>query len=205
MLVLAAALTVFFVTKDIVTPLWRRLWEPWVSSMSDGPRTFWGHLVIWSFPMAVVSLLSVLWLVHTGRFAALSLRRSSPQAVRDGLWGALGVVTLSFPVLLALGQPMAFGINFWSIAGNLFSNAYEEIVNRALVFGAAWYCIGSALGAALISGVVFGFTHEQYPPSIQLYVSAVGALFCYVYARSGNLLAPWIAHQISDSIIDMFF
>jgi hypothetical protein len=47
-----------------------------------------------------------------------------------------------------------------------------------------------------------GLSHTQYPLPMQLMVVLVGGLLGWLYLRSGNLLAPWIVHQLSDMVLD---
>jgi membrane protease YdiL (CAAX protease family) len=200
--VLLGAVGLVFVALSLVTPAWRRVVDPWVDSLERGPRLFMGHAIVWSLPTAALSLVAIAWLVRSGRFRSLSLTRDLPRALVDGAWGALAAIALAVVTAAAAHMPFGFHVNPWGIAGNVLSNAYEEAFFRALVFTAAWYATGRAFVAALISGAVFGFTHYQYPIAGRVLTGVVGAIWSAVYARTGNFVAPWLAHQLSDVVLD---
>src|SRR6185369_17290387 len=109
---------------------------------------------------------------------------------------------------IAIAAALATGMHFhwhpdgWAMLGNVFSNFYEELFYRGLVFAAAWYATGSALAGAAVSGWAFGYTHAQFPMPLRVLTGVVGALWSWAYARTGNLLAPYVAHELSDIILD---
>lgn len=204
-LVLAGALGVFFLAREVLNPAWRRyVVDAPIDSLPAGPRMLAGHLVQWSLCMAVASLAAIAWLVRTGRLRRPSLRRDLRRAATDGAWAAGATIAVVVVFAAVTHMPFAFHFGPWSAAGNLVSNAYEEIAYRGLVFAAAWYATGRVSLAALVSGAVFGFTHEQYPAALRVLTGAVGALWSWAYARTGNLVAPWLAHELSDLVRDLF-
>jgi membrane protease YdiL (CAAX protease family) len=153
--------------------------------------------------MAVCSVAAIAWLVRTKRLRAPSLRRGFGRAAVDGVWAAAATIAYGVVCAAAARMPFAFHFDPWSTVGNLVSNAEEEIAARGLVFAAAWYATGRVSLAALVSGAVFGLVHEQYPLLMRLNIAAVGAFWSWVYARTGNLVAPWLAHEIFDLVLDL--
>ena len=55
---------------------------------------------------------------------------------------------------------------------------------------------------AAVSGWAFGYTHTQFPLPLRVLTGLIGALWSWAYARTGNLLAPYVAHELSDIILD---
>ena len=162
-----------------------------------------GHLIVWTLPMAIFSGIALVFLIKTRRFQPLSITRGGRRAVVDGLLGALFAIVVALLALPLLHLRFGFAFRGWEQAGDLVSNAYEELVARGLVFTAAWYALDSRMLAALISGLLFGLTHEQYPPLLRVLVGITGAVWSLVYARTGNFAAPWIAHEGADLVLGL--
>lgn len=201
--VLAVAIGLVFLFRHVVFRDWYwRLFQPWWGRLPRGPHLLVGHLVVWSLPMALVAWLVIRVLVQSWRFQPLSLTRQWRQAVGDGIGGGLAASAIAIVAALASGMRFHWHPDAWAMAGNVFSNFYEELFYRGLVFAAGWYATGRALGGAVISGWAFGYTHTQFPMPMRMLVGVVGALWSWVYARTGNLLAPYIAHELSDIILD---
>jgi membrane protease YdiL (CAAX protease family) len=205
-LVLASALALVVVDRRVLTPQWERIIDPYYHSIDGaGPHLFVGHALVWSVPKAVASVVALAFLVRTGRFRRPSLVSNLRPAVLDGLIAALGIVAITVAVAPLVHLTFGFHVNPWGLAGNVFSNGYEEIFYRGLIFTAGWYATGRAWAGALISGAVFGATHDQYPVPLRVLVGVMGAILSVAYARSGNFVAPWLAHQLADTVLDAIF
>ncbi|WP_394833691.1 CPBP family intramembrane metalloprotease [Pendulispora rubella] len=202
-LVLLAALGVVYVARQVVTPRWRVCIDPWVHSLPRDARTVAGHVLVWTFPMAIFSGITLAFLIRSRRFEPLSLTRDLRRAVTDALWATLIGVVAVVAVAKGMGLPFGFRIRGWVLAANVVSNGYEELVERGLIFTAAWYALGSRLAAALFSGLVFALGHEQYPLPLRAVVAFGGFIWSWIYARTGNFLAPWLSHQLADMVLDV--
>lgn len=79
----------------------------------------------------------------------------------------------------------------------------EEHVFRKSIFGPLYQHIGG-IGAAVISSLLFAFLHLD--GHILLY-SIIGFAFCYVYYKTGSIIAPIISHMLMNllSILPLFF
>ena len=152
--------------------------------------------------MAIVAWLVLRVLAQSWRLQPLSLTRHWRRALVDGIAGGLIAAAIAIVAAWASGMHFGWHLDGWGIAGNLFSNFYEELFYRGLVFAAAWYATGSVVAGAAVSGWAFGYTHSQYPMPMRMLVGVVGALWSWAYARTGNLLAPYVAHELSDLILD---
>lgn len=89
----------------------------------------------------------------------------------------------------------------WKIAGNIFSNFYEEFVWRGfLLFG-----LRKLIGfwpAAVVSAASWAVFHTQYPLSGQLLIFAVGVGFAWLVRKTNSLWAPYVAHEVLDIVGD---
>jgi membrane protease YdiL (CAAX protease family) len=200
-LVVAVGLVLLF-RHVIFRPWYWRLFEPWWSHLPRGMHLVVGHVLVWSLPMALVAWLVLRVLAQSWRLQPLSLTRHWRRALVDGVIAGLVASALAIAVAAASGIHFHWHPDAWAMAGNVFSNFYEELFYRGLVFAAAWYATGSALAGATISGWAFGYTHAQFPMPMRVLVGVVGALWSWAYARTGNLVAPYVAHELSDIILD---
>ena len=120
------------------------------------------------------------------------------------LIGAFGAIALVLVVLIATGQGSAIrwiDPDPWSIAGNVFSNFYEEFIFRGFLLAALAAVIGF-LPAAVVTSALWAATHTQYPLSLQVTIFAVGVLLAWVAQSARTLWAPWGAHMIMDVVLD---
>ncbi len=201
--VLAVAIGLVFFFRLVVFRDWYwRLFQPWWGRLPRGEHLLVGHLLVWSLPMALVAWIVLRVLAQSWRLQPLSLTRHWRRALVDGIVGGLIASGIVIVLAAATGMHFHWHPDAWGIAGNVFSNFYEELFYRGLVFAAAWYATGSALAGAAVSGWAFGYTHGQFPMAMRVLVGGVGALWSWAYARTGNLLAPYVAHELSDLILD---
>ena len=201
--VAAVAVALVLLFRHVVFRGWYwRLFQPWWGRLPAGEHLLVGHLLVWSLPMALAAWLVILVLVQSWRLQPLSLTRHWRRALADGAVGGLAACALAIAAALATGMRFHWHPDAWAMAGNVFSNFYEELFYRGLVFAAAWYATGSALFGSLVSGWAFGYTHTQFPLPLRVLTGVVGALWSWCYARTGNLLAPYVAHELSDIILD---
>jgi len=201
--VLAIAVGLVFLFRHVVfRPWYWHLFQPWWGRLPRGENLLVGHVLIWSLPMALVAWLVLRILAQSWRLQPLSLTRHWRQALVDGSIGGLIASAVAIAAALATGMHFHWHPDGWAMAGNVFSNFYEELFYRGLVFACAWYATGSALAGAAVSGWAFGYTHGQFPMPLRVLTGLIGALWSWAYARTGNLLAPYVAHELSDIILD---
>jgi CAAX amino terminal protease family. len=89
----------------------------------------------------------------------------------------------------------------WKIAGNVFSNFYEEFVFRGFILTALRRMFGF-WPAALVSSAIWGTLHIQYPIPLRLLIVVVGIGLCWLVRRTQSLWAPYFAHEVLDLIGD---
>ena len=161
------------------------------------------HLFLYTTLQALACLLLWTILVRAGWMPklALSLRW---HTLAWGLAAGLLSIALTVAFFFATGQAGAFHsphVDLWNAGANVFSNFFEEYVYRGFILAA----LAAALGfwpAAILSSIMFGATHTQYPLALQGMIAALAAIWAWAGKRGGGLLAPYTAHMTLDWIID---
>ena len=165
---------------------------------------FLPHLLLYSTLTAGVAAL--FWLTFV-RARILPAPRLGPPTARQLGAGVVGgivalIATVVFVyVLFPPGTVHWIDPVPWKIAGNVFSNFYEEFVYRGFMLVA----LGAAVGfwpAAIISSAMWGYTHNQYPLSLQALIMAVGVYFSWLMRKARSLWTPYVSHMVLDIVGD---
>jgi membrane protease YdiL (CAAX protease family) len=93
-------------------------------------------------------------------------------------------------------------VDLWSALGNAVSNLCEEIVFSGLVLLALLAVTGRRAVAVVLASLLAAAVHTQYPLELRALVAVNGALMASVRLWTGSLWTSWIAHQLSDMVID---
>jgi len=163
------------------------------------------HALLYSTLCALTALALWLWLARARWVRPPSLAFSGGV----GAWGVLGgfvVITITVGALYALGHGGAFHaprVDPWLMAGNAFSNFFEELIFRGFLLTALMAALGF-WPAAILSSIAFGAVHTQFPLEIQVLVGVAGFVWCVVAVRARSLLAPYISHMTLDWLVDPF-
>lgn len=83
----------------------------------------------------------------------------------------------------------------WMLAAGLIPFC-EEVFFRGLLFGALRRRMSPEAAIAL-SSLVFGLAHGE---TVLLPTAALGALFCWLYQRTGSLVVPTLAHGLHNGL-----
>lgn len=78
----------------------------------------------------------------------------------------------------------------------LFGPIMEEFVFRKVIFG-FFFDLNGAVGAAVISSLLFAFVHMD---GHFLVYSTMGLVFCFLYTKTKNIATPIIAHVLMNTI-----
>lgn len=113
-----------------------------------------------------------------------------------GLGLAIFVVSMSW-----LTQSGTFYIHFGlsSILINVVSNLFEEILARGLLLQVLKDAFGTTT-AIIVSGLVFGLMHGIDAKGI--FIAFISWTIAWAVIKAKSLWAGWIAHQVSDMLID---
>ncbi len=153
-------------------PLWRR--------GELGAR----DLGLRAVPGARATGLAVLALLACTAFSYYWMRALHlPEPVRSGDEGLSHAPTLAIVlagVAACVGAPVVEEIFFRGFL-------YRSLRNRFTV-----------VGAALVSSMLFGFDHTQYPLSVRPVVMFFGVVMCLLYERTGSLLPGIAVHSLID-------
>lgn len=161
------------------------------------------HVFLYSTLAAICA--AIVW------FLLWRARRLEPAQLGAGrnmgtlaVLGAAGGVIAILVYFVATGQGGAIGWippDPWSLAGNMFSNFYEEFIFRGFILAA----LSRALGfwpAALLSSLAWAATHTQYPLDMRAVIAAIGVLLAWIRVRSRTIWAPYLSHMGFDIILD---
>ncbi|KAF1724270.1 CPBP family intramembrane glutamic endopeptidase [Pseudoxanthomonas japonensis] len=170
----------------LVLYVWRRRATPVERRESHDrlrlPGT-WG----WALGAGLATFVFSTVMSASGRALGLDLEPSNLDLIRDGF--------ARFPVFLAL-----FAV--------VLAPLYEELLFRRVLFGRLWQAGWPVLGLVL-SSLVFALVHEL--PGLNgkplgstvfliLVYAGMGAIFAWVYRRTGTLWAPIAAHILNNAI-----
>jgi membrane protease YdiL (CAAX protease family) len=167
-----------------------------------GPPAVLQHALLYSTATAFACLVGWLLLSAVKLLPPIALGRGR----RPLLWGFLGAViaialTLAFFEVTGLAKLHYIPPKPWILAGNLFSNFYEEFIFRGFLLVALSAVFGF-WPAALITSAAFGLVHDQYPLTVQGLVAAGGLVFAIAMKQAQTLWAPFLAHMGLDVVVD---
>lgn len=165
---------------------------------------FLPHVFLYSTLTAVGAAIAWLVFIKAGMLPWPQL--AWPTRIQVSLGAVGGVValvaSLAFAYFLLPGGTVHWIDPVpWKIAGNIFSNFYEEFIFRGFMLTA----LAAAIGfwpAAIVSSAMWGFTHTQYPLSLQALIAAIGIYWSFLVRRARSLWTPYSAHMVLDIIGD---
>jgi membrane protease YdiL (CAAX protease family) len=164
---------------------------------------FLPHLLLYSTLTALIAALLWLAFVRAGAVRGAlfgGFVRTLPIGVAAGLVSlavSLLVVWVAFPAgTIGWVDPQP-----WKIAGNLFSNFYEEFVFRGFIL-VALTAVLRFWPASILSSIMWAATHTQYPLSLQATIAIVGILFCWLVRQTKSVWPAYTGHMVLDIIGD---
>lgn len=165
---------------------------------------FLPHLLLYSTLLAAIAALIWFAFVRARVLPAPQLGPPTARQLGSGLVGGIVALIASVAFVYVLFPPGT--VHWidpvpWKIAGNLFSNFYEEFVYRGFLLVA----LGAAIGfwpAAIIASALWAYTHGQYPLSLQALIMAVGVYFSWLTRRARSLWTPYASHMVLDIVGD---
>ena len=164
---------------------------------------FLPHLLLYSTLPAVVC--AALWLILSNAklLAPIPLTRGH-NLVGYGVLGAAVAIVATVALILVtpeIGTLRWIGIDPWGIAGNVFSNFYEEFIFRGFILAGLSAVIGYWPAAIVASGL-WAAQHTQFPLSLRVLIGSIGIFWCWIRVRARTLWAPYFSHEIMDTILD---
>jgi membrane protease YdiL (CAAX protease family) len=164
---------------------------------------FLPHLLLYTTVMAAVSAL-LWWIFVRARLLPPPSFGNVVQSLRLGIAGGIAGILLTLAVVwlsLPAGTIHYISPVPWKIAGNIFSNFYEEFVFRGFVLTAVEPVAGFWT-AAVLSSAIWGLLHSQYPLTLKVLIAVIGVGLCWLRRLVGSLWAPYVAHEVLDLIGD---
>ena len=164
---------------------------------------FLPHLLLYSTLPAVVCALLWLILSRAELLPPIPLTRGH-RVLGYGVLGALVAIAATIALILAtpqIGTLRWVGIDPWGVAGNVFSNFYEEFIFRGFMLAGLAAVIGF-WPAAVVSSGLWAAQHTQYPLSLRVLIGSIGIFWCWIRIRARTLWAPYLSHEIMDTVLD---
>ncbi|GAB9261206.1 CPBP family intramembrane glutamic endopeptidase [Ligilactobacillus animalis] len=174
----------------------------------------------WYYPaVTVLNLIgcgTLLYLAHKFPFKDRFLRTPKKLALRQEIYyiifGTLALVLLqwlsSYIEIKFLGQP-SYSANtgylltvlakypYYLVNIVIFAPIMEEFVFRKVLFADLGSVI-DPIGAALASSLLFSLAHQD---GHYLTYAGIGLVLCLLYARTGRLRIPILAHSLMNLLI----
>ena len=168
----------------------------------EGVWIFIPHLLFYCTFTAMLAGACWIALARAGVMDYPTLRISKSVVVWALIGGAASILaSLVFLYAAGMGEPRWIGFDGWKIAGNVFSNFFEEFIYRGFLLAGLTILVGF-WPAALLTSLAFGFSHDQYPLALQLFIAATSLFWCWIVRRSRSIWAAWGAHMLVDIVID---
>ena len=170
----------------LVLYLWRRRATP-AERRGSAERLRRPGTWLWAAGAGLATFLFSSLMTVGARALGLDLQASNLDLIREGL--------ARFPVFLAL-----FAV--------VLAPLYEELLFRRVLFARLWQAGWPVLGMAL-SSLVFALVHEmpglngkpaESTAFLIVVYAGMGAIFAWVYRRTGTLGAPIAAHILNNAI-----
>lgn len=164
---------------------------------------FLPHLLLYSTLPALVAGIAWIAFARAGVIDGPPLGKGN-RALGKLLIVGFGVIPLVLGALVATGQGSMIrwiDPDPWSIAGNVFSNFYEEFIFRGFLLAALAAVIGF-VPAAAVTSALWAATHTQYPLSLQITIFVVGVVLAWLAQSARTIWAPYGAHMIMDVVLD---
>ncbi|HNY13846.1 MAG TPA: CPBP family intramembrane metalloprotease [Candidatus Wallbacteria bacterium] len=168
---------------------------------NPGPNLLLRHIFIFGMPDFLFCLACLHILARYKLFKKISFKVTK-DAFIHGLIAGMALAGFAVAQWLLYGLKFQFVVNYWSITGNLFSNFYEEIIFRAFMIPLFNYLFRNIQPAVFFSSLIFALVHARYPLFLQLTVFVGGFCFAISYVRTKTVFAPWLGHQLADTIAD---
>lgn len=172
-----------------------------VGNIIPGNCPYWLNLII-SEVIIITPSVFLLIIIRTAPHKILGL---APVGLPDILLAYIGAYCL-MPLIYMLNyitmffarnhvNAMVSGIYEYSLPVQLILMAFlpavvEEFIFRGIFYGS--YRRKNVIGAALMSGLLFGVTHLNLNQFA--YAFAIGVAFCILYEASGSIILPMTAH-----------
>ena len=104
----------------------------------------------------------------------------------------------------SIGYSPQFLKDYWIYMGNIFSNFYEEFIYSGFLLISFIYTFKKNWIAIILTGLIFGFFHTQYPISFRIVLSIAGFVTSWVVIKTNSIWAAWLNHMLVDVLMGLF-
>ena len=168
---------------------------------------FMRHVLAWwtLAPMVLFGVVAIVVLRCTPRQVFLLPGNSTwsiPKTIVILL--AVGICEVAI-ILTTQWANLTYALHLGDMAGNLFSNAYEELLYRSFMLGMLIRFSGRPWYAIFLTSLLFTLGHTQYMGWISLGFFVLAIPFGWITWKTKWILWPWILHMLVDLAVDPFF
>ena len=108
-------------------------------------------------------------------------------------------------ILATMWANLNYQLHPGDMAGNLVSNAYEELLYRSFMLGMLIRFSGRPWYAILLTSLFFTLGHSQYMGWISLGFFVLAIPFSWITWKTKWVIWAWILHMLVDWVVDPFF
>ena len=101
----------------------------------------------------------------------------------------------------SIGYNPLFLKDYWIIIGNIFSNFYEEFIYSVFLLLSFKYTFNKNWIAIILTGLIFGLIHTQYPIHFRMVLSIFGFVTSWVVIKTNSIWAAWLSHMLVDILM----
>ena len=104
----------------------------------------------------------------------------------------------------SIGYNPEFLGDYWIYIGNIFSNFYEEFIYSVFLLISFKYTFKKNWIAIILTGLIFGLIHTQYPIHFRMVLSIFGFVTSWVVIKTNSIWAAWLSHMLVDILMALF-
>ncbi|MFI3281077.1 MAG: type II CAAX endopeptidase family protein [Rikenellaceae bacterium] len=192
-----------FVLTQVVCLLFVKMSLPYLApALSEEFALAWSMLLTQLFSLSsTIIFAAVLRHKRQGAKAPikLSFRGFDPTVILGGLIMLISLSIVIEPLISLLPPSPSLVARGWPLLVAVVFGAplLEEILCRGVIFESIRAKRGVVV-AWLLSSLFFGLMHID--PAMVVNAFFMGLVLCYIYIRSGSLIAPMILHALNNAI-----
>ncbi len=198
---LAAIFGVIIISQIVILLVVKLFFSSFAASMSTEMEQAW--LALLAQGALLITILFIIFTRRSRKAEKISLKFSlkgfNPMILLGGILMVLSCSVVIEPLLALLPSPTPIIARGWPLMIAVVFGApiLEEIICRGFIFESLRAKSGLIVGW-LGSSLFFALIHLD--PVMVVNAFFMGLILCYIYIRSGSLLAPMIIHAVNNTI-----
>jgi len=181
-----------------------KLIHPWITP--DEAGLFWYYaFAYWTFAELALFGVVALGVFHLRPRDVFLLPGNSSWSLRKTMLIVVGVAAFEVAmILLSRSSALSYALHPGNMAGNLFSNLYEEILYRGFMLGLLIRFTGKPWYAIVVTSIFFTLGHSQYVGWMSVGLLVLAIPFAWITWKTKWILWAWILHMLVDWPVDLF-